>query len=435
MSDLRVPRGQTVSIETVDGELKVGNNATIVASNGKKVTVTKGVYLEGEAYVNGDLECDSVESEVFLSKLREIRSSSNRARVELTGRFVGKLEVNGNLTVHKKLNVSHSVQVTGLINAEDIDVGGKIQADAIHCDRIRVGGRAGIQKAFEAKSVDVGGKVSALGPVKIGDLHVGGEVEVGGGSITGNIRVGGKFSSESSLEFGELLVYGKGFLAAGCKGHRVSTFGKLEIDGEISCDYIEAGGVIEIRGDCHAERVEVGGKLEVAGSLFISDRLEGYGVTEIAGNFESKLTRISGKFTANKIVVKEEADISGKIETKEGLKAKLITVRSGTRCEGILIGEQVEVGKTSDLRYGGWGLNWATRWAAAGAMARVDDVYAKEVVIGPMCRAAHIFADKVKLEQGSTAEQVTYTSELNADFGSAVSETPNKVADLPKPPF
>ena len=72
MSDLRIPRGQTVTFDTVDGELKVGNNATIQASNGKKVTVTKGVYLEGKAYVNCDLECDSIESEVFFSKIGEI---------------------------------------------------------------------------------------------------------------------------------------------------------------------------------------------------------------------------------------------------------------------------------------------------------------------------------------------------------------------------
>ena len=58
------------------------------------------------------------------------------------------------------------MKVTGSINAEDIDVGGKIQADAIKCGRIRVGGRADIQNVFEAISVDVGGKVFALGTVK-----------------------------------------------------------------------------------------------------------------------------------------------------------------------------------------------------------------------------------------------------------------------------
>jgi hypothetical protein len=91
----------------VDGTLELGNNATLEASAGKKVTVKGGVLLEGKAYVNGDLECDFLESRVFLSKNKEISSGSNRARLDLTGRYVGKLEVNGNLTC-----INSSMQVT-----------------------------------------------------------------------------------------------------------------------------------------------------------------------------------------------------------------------------------------------------------------------------------------------------------------------------------
>ena len=109
MSNLRIPRGQTVKLDVVDGEVQIGNNATIEASNGKNVVVTGGVYLEGKAYVNCDLECDILESRAFLSKSKEFDWDSERARLDVTGRYVGKLEVNGNLTVHKQLNVSHSV--------------------------------------------------------------------------------------------------------------------------------------------------------------------------------------------------------------------------------------------------------------------------------------------------------------------------------------
>jgi len=434
MSDVRIPRGRTVKLDVVNGILKVGYNATIEASNGKNVTVTKGVYLEGRAYINCDLECESLEPATFFSRVGEASYGSNRTRLELTGRHVTHLKVNGNLTVHKQLNVSHSVQVKGTINAGDIDVGGRIQAGAIKVGRLRVGGRADIQNTFEAQSVDVGGKVVSVGTVKLGDLNVGGEVEVGGGSITGNIRVGGKFISKAPLEFGELLVYGKGVLPNGCKGRKVSTFGKLEVEGNITCDQVEAGGVIEIRGDCHSERVEIGGKFEVIGSVYISDKLEGFGVTEVGCNLESAHLKVNGKLTANKILVKEEADISGKMEAKRGLKAKQVTVRSGSRCEGLLIGNQVEVGKSMDLSYGSWAA-WAAKWAAAGGMARVDDVYATEVVIGPMSQAARIFATKVRLERSSVAGQVTYTGELEIAEGARVSEHPRKVDTLPNPPF
>src|SRR5208283_3804067 len=183
------------------------------------------------------------------------------------------------------------------------------------------------------------------------------------------------------------------------------------------CDYIEAGGVIEINGDCRSGHIEVGGKFEVDGALFVSDKLEGYGVIEVIGNFEITNLRVSGKLEANRILVKEGADISGKAVTNQGLKAKLVNVRVGSRFEGTLIGERVEVGKSADLSYGGGGVNWLIEHHAtllnqsmasrglwtAGGMSRVDDVYAKEVVIGPMSRAGRIFADVVKLEQSSAA--------------------------------
>ena len=430
MPDLRVPHGKTAILDTVDGELKLGYNSRVEASNGKKVVVTKGVFLEGRAYVNCDLECDSLESEAYFSRTKEFYAGSNRARIELTGRHVGHLEVNGNLTVHKQLNVSHSVEVKDSIDAGEIDVGGKVQAGSIKCGRIRVGGRADIQNSFEASSVEVGGKVSARGPVRLGDLNVGGEVEVGGGSITGNIRVGGKFISQSALEFGELLVYGKGSLPAKCKGRKVSTFGKLEVDGDLDCDVIEAGGFIEIRGDCKTQRVEVGQKLEVSGSLSALEKVEDYGVIEVGGKFESAHLRVSGKLSADKIDVSEEADVGGKLETKNGLKAKLVIVRTGSHCDGSLAADRVEIGKSSDLTYGRWGMTLAAKWASAGAFAKAEDVYAKEVVIGPMSRVGRIFAESVKLEQGSAAEQITYSRELKMDFGAAVSQKPIKVDQL-----
>ena len=434
MPDLQVSRGQTVSIDTVDGNLRIGNNATIQASNGKTVTVTKDVFLEGKAYVNGDLECDNIESEAFFSKTGEIKTGGQRARLELTGRYAGKLQVNGNLIVHKQLSVSHSIEVKCSIKAADIDVGGKIEANAIHCERMRVGGHAEIQNTLEASSVEVGGKIVASGSVSLGDVNVGGEVEIGGGSITGNIRVGGKFISTKQLEFGELLIYGKGSLPANCKGHKITTFGKLEVDGNLNCDIMEVGGVIEIDGDCHSENIEIGGKLEVGGSLFVSGKLEDYGSMEVEHDVESNTLRLSGKLEAGKVIIKEEADISGKIETEKGVKAKSVIVRKGSQCEGPLIGERVEVGKSTDLRYGGWG-NWATKMAAAGGLSKVDDVYANEVVIGPMSQAARIFAAKVILEQYSSALQVTYTETLKIAEGTRVSEQPKKVETLPNPPF
>ena len=434
MPDFHVRRGETATLDRVEGELHIGYNGKIEAVNGKNVVVTKGVYLEGKAYVNCDFECESLESKTFLSREISFTVLSNRQRIEVTGRHVGHLEVNGNLTVHKQLNVSHSVQVTGSIKAEEIDVGGKIQAETIRCNRIRVGGRADIKSNFEALGTEVGGKIVA-GVVKLGDLNVGGEAEVNGGIITGHIRVGGKFVSKAPLEFGELLVYGKGFLPANCKGQKISTHGKLTADGNITCSQLEVGGYVEVKGDCYADRVEVGGRFEVSGSLFISDRLEGYGNIEVRGNFESSTLRFSGKLETNKATVKDEANISGKITTNQGLKAKTLIVRSGTKCEGPLIGERVEIGKSADMSYGAWAPTLQSKWSIGWGGAVVQDIYANEVTIGPSSKAGRLFSDTVKLEQASVVEQVTYITDLKTDFSVTVREPPKKVTNLPTPPF
>jgi len=409
MSDFHVRRGETATLGRVEGTLRVGNHARIEAADGKGVTIAGGAYFDGSAEINCNFECDTLES------------------------LNGKLHVSGDLTVNKRLDVGHSVDAKGAVKAQEIDVGGKIHAGSISCGRIRVGGFAQVDGFFEAASVEVGGKVCAPGKVKLGDLRAGGEVEVGGGSITGNIQVGGKFIAKNPLEFGELQVYGMGYLPANCRGRRISALGKVTVDGSISCDRLEVGGVVDIRGDCHAEKVEVGGKLDVSGSLFVSDILEGYGVAEIEGDFESGRIHTVGKFEAGKITVKEEADLSGKIETRHGMKARRLLVRSGTRCDGALIGEQVEVGKSADLSHGAWGSMWATKWP--GGNSRVEDIYAGSVVLGPSCRAERIFADNVTLEQGCIVHQVTYTGALTTGRCVTIVDPPKKVTELPMPPF
>jgi len=62
--------------------------------------------------------------------------------------------------------------------------------------------------------------------------------------------------------------------------------------------------------------VEVGGKFEVSGALTVQIQLEVLGSTDVGRNCESAHVRISGKFMQTRCYIKEEADISGKLEIK-----------------------------------------------------------------------------------------------------------------------
>ena len=97
MSNASVKRGSTVSLGRVEGELKVGNNAKIETSDGKLVVVSQGAYFEGSAEVNCSFECETL-------------------KVGYKG--WQPLRIEGNLTVHKKLEIGESDGISD--NGEEV---------------------------------------------------------------------------------------------------------------------------------------------------------------------------------------------------------------------------------------------------------------------------------------------------------------------------
>ena len=386
MADVNVPHGASMKVGRVEGDIHVASRATMHAAAGNLILVTGQARFAGDARVECDLECES-----------------------LTVERSGELVVAGNLTVHRKLDVSNSIGVAGTMKAADIDVGGRVSARSLSCKRMRVGGTAEVSESLQAESIEVGGKIEARGTLDLRDLQVGGKAEVGGGAITGTINIGGKFASSAKLDFGELRVYGISSLAAGSKGKRIVSSGKLEAKGDLQCDLIEISGVARVSGACRAIRVDVKGKLVVEESLSVSENLDAAGATDIKDTFTGKSLRIGGRFTAGKALVTEDAEIYGGIETKKGLKARTVLVGSGTRCSGPIVAETVEVGGS------GRSLNaffWGQRLRVQVRTSQVEDIYASKVVVGPGSRARRIFAESIELGSGCDVEEVTYVTEL-----------------------
>jgi hypothetical protein len=261
---------------------------------------------------------------------------------------------------------------------------------------------------------------------------------VGGGSISGRVRVGGLFASKGPLGFGEMLVYGRCILPAGCTGRKISTFGKISVAGTLSCKQIDVGGMAEMRGDCSAEKVTVNGKLSVAGSLSASGILEVGGSAEVTGEVKGGILRLGGRIRARKVLVGSEANLVGELETELGMKATSITIGSGSRCRGPIVGARVELGRSS-LTLANWGGTWAGQMIAiraVGRMTDVEDLYAGEVVLGKNSRCRKVFAEKVEVAEGCVLEQVVYTTELRGPVRSAFfARPPEKVVSLPPFPL
>lgn len=295
-----------------------------------------------------------------------------------------------------------------------------------------------VEETLEAQSVEVGGKFAVSGAVKLTDLGVGGKADVGGGTISGRTNVGGVFASTAPLEFGELKVYGKCTLPAGCSGKKLSTFGKLSVEGDLSCEQMDVGGVTNVRGGLTASEVLVNGKLEVSGSLSAKGTLETNGTCEVGGEVRGTDLRLGGRLACRMALFTNTADLAGEVLTDRGIKGKSVTIRSGSRCRGPLVGDRVEVG-ASGLPL----VNWAARWAGQaivmrgiGKMTDAEDVYGAEVVLGSHSRCKRVFADRVEVGDGCIVDQVTYTSELRRGAGRAFFTHPAvKAATLPAFPL
>jgi cytoskeletal protein CcmA (bactofilin family) len=410
MQDLDVKRGETATLDKVEGDLRVGSGAKIKAANGKRAVVTGGVWFEGSAEIECDFDCGSM---------------------RLVGHgygFGGNIDVAGDLTVQKGADIDAALSVEGNLKAEYVDVGGHLKAKDIVSGRVRVGGHLRAEGKLEAGSVEVGGHLTVAGNVKLGDLRVGGHVKVGGGVISGRIQVRGHITTASKLEFGELELFGHVKLPAGSKGEKIMVFGTAEFLGDASCRVMQAKGSVKVNGDYAAEDVEVSGKLEVQGSLNVSKRLEVDGVAEVERKVTCGGIVVAGKLMADSVIVDGEADIGGEVKSNRYLKGKSILVRKGSKIAGTVVGEQVEIGRAESS----WG-HWVGL-ARIGQMTDVQDIYGHTVSIGSYSRVKRIFAETVEMDNGSIAEQVTFTKELKLPASYYMNKPPVKATTLPEFP-
>jgi cytoskeletal protein CcmA (bactofilin family) len=409
-----VPRGGSAKLGRVEGDLHVGRKATVRAESGGKLVVTGAVIFDGGAKVDCSLECSAI----------EVKAAPH------TG---GTIAVHGDLGVLGTVDVADSLEVTGKASAEGFDVGGHLKAGSVLSKRVRVGGHLKVTGPLESESVDVAGHLSALGKVKVVDLHVGGHAQVGGGTISGSIQVRGHLEVGSSFEFGELQTYGRVNLPANSKGSRLSVLGRVTFGGDASCKVIEVKGAADAKGNLSAEEVDVLGVLRVSGSLKVSDHLKVTGIADVRERAECRKLTVEGKLSADMALAVDEADVSGELRTVRGIRSKAVTIRRGARVTGPIIGDRVEVGENPS--FGQWPSAWSEVRQRIGQMTNVEDVHGRTVRIGPYSQAKRVFAEEVQMENGSTADQVTYTKDLILDTKYHINQTPQKTTKLPEPPL
>jgi len=406
-----------MALGKVEGGLRVGANARLTAADGRTITVAEDAHFEGPVTIDCGFECRSM-------------------RVEGRGYGPGgDVRIHGDLTVHGNADIMAHLHVRGTIKSENLEVSGHLESKSVTAGRVRVGGHARIDGRLEAQTVDVGGHFTVSGAVRLASLDVGGHVKVGGGIIGGNAKVMGHFESTAALSYGELNVLGHIRLPAGSVGERLSIHGNVRFEGDTSCKDINVTGVAKVSGDCTAETAEVFGKLDVLGSLKVLKGFRVFGSVEVERQLSCEELLLGGKLAAERILVSGRAVLAGDLGTESGLKAVSVVVGRASRVKGPIVANEIGVGKRIDLDASPWGNLWSGKWLYAARMTKVEDLYGKSVEIGEHSQTGRVFAEVIRMDEGSAADQVTYTSDFKPPKRYHLNNPPVKAAKLPDSPL
>ncbi|MDG6904267.1 MAG: hypothetical protein JRN20_00620 [Nitrososphaerota archaeon] len=143
MTEHNVSAHSVVTLENVEGNLRVGRNARLESHSGK-ITVTGNMYFEGGADVNCSLECDMLRVDHF-----------------------GVVRIAGDLTVHSELDIIHSIEVSGAVNAGAITGEGKIHSDSIMAKKIRANGLMEVKTKLIAEQAVLTGEADIAGRIEV----------------------------------------------------------------------------------------------------------------------------------------------------------------------------------------------------------------------------------------------------------------------------
>ena len=194
---------------------------------------------------------------------------------------------------------------------------------------------------------------------------------------------------------------------------------------------MEVSGAAAVRGSLGAECAKVNGKLDVEGALKVTGRLEVLGSLGVEKGVECGTLAAGGRVSADRVVAAGRAELGGQLRTSRGLRAREVLVNTGSKVDGPIAGDAVEVGA------GAVSSAWAalSSLPSMGRMTRVDDVYGKDVRIARYSRAKKIYAETVRMQAGSMADEVIYTKEAYISEGVHLEKPARKVDRLPDSPI
>lgn len=272
------------------------------------------------------------EASKYLSKKAHINGS---CKIEGVTK-IDEYEVNGSAK-HTKNLYSEGVEINGslrtladVIIANELDVGGSVAIKgSLKCKKVDVGGSIKVGEEISCENIDTGGSLKA-GIIKAKNAFLGGSGKIIAGEIERILEVGGSLRSEEDLVGNEIEVNGSLKIGGSLKVKTLEVNGSTTINNNFYFTDVSISGSVNVENEVKGVTIELNGSMNNNNSVelentftingkFIGKKLKA-DMIQVAGKIEideanareiiiEKKSKAKGRYKANKIVVKEYAEV------------------------------------------------------------------------------------------------------------------------------
>jgi len=377
-----------MKLSEVDGDMKIGKGATIIAEN-KTIVVHGKIKNKGGFKCKGNLEVLSIESRKgnvkIYGDLKAKREVESEKKLIITGSLEAEDVSAGSIVkVQKdvkadKISAGFQVELCGNAEVESISAGARIILTTGKVGKASAGMSVITKKDVDLKKVSAGMRIKLIGISKVGKASAG-------------MSVISKNDAEIDVASAGMIVklLGKTKVRKASAGMRVKAKNALEF-GELS-----AGMSVILKKDAIGEKASAGFRIYGASNVTLSGSASaGFSIA------------------ACKKLEAEKLSAGKKIKARF-IKAKTISVAKRGRLVGTVQAESVVLNER----------------------ARAMNLYVSELEMLERSKARNVYADNITIEDyARLSGKVEYTGSINAEEKAKIRAKPKKVKELPSPKF
>ncbi|NHJ85967.1 MAG: hypothetical protein FK734_10930 [Asgard group archaeon] len=379
---IKVKKRSRMKLSKVDGDLRIGKGATIVAKEGT-IVVTGKIKNKGGFKCKGNLEALTLESEK------------------------GSVSISGYLKIQREIEVDKKLTVNGFLEAEEASAGLTVIAKkGARAEKISAGFRVYINNGeVESESISAGDSVHINAIGKIGKVKAGRRINIhkkcdinvlsAGAKVVIN---GGKFEAISA----GMSIINKGVLEA----EKLSAGMNIKLFKNSKAGHLSAGFSVRSKADLDFGKASAGFSVKIGGS--------GKGVTASAG------------FTVKS---------NGNLLMEEAISAGFSCIAKGDmNASRISAGRKIiaKTIKAIDIKVNRRGRLFADKVEAEEIVleerAKAKNLFVKELEMREKSCATNVFAERIIIEDGARLKgKVEYSDSIDAEKGAKITKNATKV--------